>query len=109
MSNTEEKSCPVIAKHIKVALVGQPNVGKSMLINSVSNAHLHVGNFSGVTVDKTEVLFDYKDYHFTVVDLPGTYVDENGNYSTRTMEEGEVEEEEDKEHATNTTTDEIAA
>jgi ferrous iron transport protein B len=53
--------------------VGQPNVGKSMLINSVSNAHLHVGNFSGVTVDKTEVLFDYKEYHFTVVDLPGTY------------------------------------
>ena len=67
------KACPVIANHIKVALVGQPNVGKSMLINSVSNAHLHVGNFSGVTVDKTEVLFDYKDYHFTVVDLPGTY------------------------------------
>jgi ferrous iron transport protein B len=67
------KVCPIIAKHIKVALVGQPNVGKSMLINSVSNAHLHVGNFSGVTVDKTEVLFDYKDYHFTVVDLPGTY------------------------------------
>jgi len=69
----EEKSCPIIANHIKVALVGQPNVGKSMLINSVSNSHLHVGNFSGVTVDKTEVLFDYKDYHFTVVDLPGTY------------------------------------
>lgn len=66
-------ACPVTAKHIKVALVGQPNVGKSMLINSVSNAHLHVGNFSGVTVDKTEVLFDYKGYNFTVVDLPGTY------------------------------------
>jgi len=65
--------CPITAKHIKVALVGQPNVGKSMLINSVSNAHLHVGNFSGVTVDKTEVLFDYKEYKFTVVDLPGTY------------------------------------
>ncbi len=44
-----------------------------MLINSISNAHLHVGNFSGVTVEKTEVLFDYEDYHFTVVDLPGTY------------------------------------
>jgi len=71
--NLETKACPVVAKHIKVALVGQPNVGKSMLINSVSNAHLHVGNFSGVTVDKTEVLFDYKGYHFTVVDLPGTY------------------------------------
>ena len=73
MSTIDPKACPIIANHIKVALVGQPNVGKSMLINSVSNAHLHVGNFSGVTVDKTEVLFDYKDYHFTVVDLPGTY------------------------------------
>jgi len=71
--NIDPKACPIIANHIKVALVGQPNVGKSMLINSISNAHLHVGNFSGVTVDKTEVLFDYKDYHFTVVDLPGTY------------------------------------
>ena len=70
---TQSPSCPVTAQHIKVALVGQPNVGKSMLINSVSNAHLHVGNFSGVTVDKTEVLFDYKGYNFTVVDLPGTY------------------------------------
>jgi len=73
MNDIIGKACPVIARHIKIALVGQPNVGKSMLINSVSNAHLHVGNFSGVTVDKTEVLFDYKDYHFTVVDLPGTY------------------------------------
>jgi len=73
MKTIEPMACPVVAKHIKVALVGQPNVGKSMLINSVSNAHLHVGNFSGVTVDKTEVLFDYKSYHFTVVDLPGTY------------------------------------
>ena len=71
--NIDPKACPIIVNHIKVALVGQPNVGKSMLINSVSNAHLHVGNFSGVTVDKTEVLFDYANYHFTVVDLPGTY------------------------------------
>ena len=70
---SQDVVCPITAKHIKVALVGQPNVGKSMLINSVSNAHLHVGNFSGVTVDKTEVLFDYKEYKFTVVDLPGTY------------------------------------
>ncbi|TKI68470.1 ferrous iron transport protein B [Sulfurimonas crateris] len=71
--NRDIKACPVTAKHIKVALVGQPNVGKSMLINSISNANLHVGNFTGVTVEKSEVLFDYKDYHFTVVDLPGTY------------------------------------
>ncbi len=73
MNDAAEKSCPVTEGHIKVALVGQPNVGKSMLINSISNARLHVGNFTGVTVEKSEVLFDYKDYHFTVVDLPGTY------------------------------------
>lgn len=58
---------------IKVALVGQPNVGKSMLINSISNARLHVGNFTGVTVEKTEVIFEYGGYDFSVVDLPGTY------------------------------------
>ena len=73
MSYKEAKYCPVTANHIKVALVGQPNVGKSMLINSISNSHLHVGNFTGVTVERTEVLFDYKKYHFTIVDLPGTY------------------------------------
>jgi ferrous iron transport protein B len=67
------KSCPLTQKHIKIALVGQPNVGKSMLINSISNSRLHVGNFTGVTVEKSEVLFDYRDYQFTVVDLPGTY------------------------------------
>ncbi|MDD5053519.1 MAG: ferrous iron transport protein B [Sulfuricurvum sp.] len=60
-------------KKIKVALVGQPNVGKSMLINSISNARLQVGNFTGVTVEKTEVMFEYGEYDFNVVDLPGTY------------------------------------
>ncbi len=58
---------------IKIALVGQPNVGKSMLINSISNAHLHVGNFTGVTVEKSEVNFDFQEHSFTVIDLPGTY------------------------------------
>ncbi|MFZ2890551.1 ferrous iron transport protein B [Sulfuricurvum sp.] len=60
-------------KQITVALVGQPNVGKSMLINSIGNARLHVGNFTGVTVEKTVVTFEYNDYEFSVVDLPGTY------------------------------------
>src|SRR6056300_949467 len=58
---------------IKIALVGQPNVGKSMLINSISNAHLQVGNFTGVTVEKSEVHFEFQEYKFTVIDLPGTY------------------------------------
>ncbi|MDP1785210.1 MAG: ferrous iron transport protein B [Sulfuricurvum sp.] len=60
-------------KKITVALVGQPNVGKSMLINSISNARLQVGNFTGVTVEKSEVLFEYGGYHFRIIDLPGTY------------------------------------
>ena len=61
-------------KRIKIALVGQPNVGKSMLINSISNAHLHVGNFTGVTVEKSEVLFAHNGYKINIVDLPGTYM-----------------------------------
>ncbi|MBU3015562.1 ferrous iron transport protein B [Poseidonibacter lekithochrous] len=60
-------------KIIKVALVGQPNVGKSMLINSISNARLKVGNFSGVTVAKEEVFLTYKDYKIEITDLPGAY------------------------------------
>ncbi len=58
---------------IKVALVGQPNVGKSHLINSISGAQLHVGNFSGVTVEKKEVVFEVGEHEITIVDLPGTY------------------------------------
>jgi ferrous iron transport protein B len=58
---------------IKIALVGQPNVGKSMLINSISNARLKVGNFSGVTVTKEQVFLDYKDFNLQITDLPGAY------------------------------------
>ncbi|WQV50801.1 ferrous iron transport protein B [Helicobacter pylori] len=60
-------------KEIIVALVGQPNVGKSSLINALSNAHLKVGNFAGVTVDKMEVSLIHKDHQITIIDLPGTY------------------------------------
>ena len=60
-------------KEIKVALVGQPNVGKSHLINSISGATLHVGNFSGVTVEKKEVEFERGEYKIKLIDLPGTY------------------------------------
>ncbi|QNK85790.1 ferrous iron transport protein B [Aliarcobacter cryaerophilus] len=64
-------------KTIRIALVGQPNVGKSMLINSISNSRLKVGNFSGVTVEKKEVIFKYKDYNIKIIDLPGSYSLEN--------------------------------
>jgi ferrous iron transport protein B len=60
-------------KHLKIALVGQPNVGKSMLINAISNSKLRVGNFSGVTVEKTEVSFDFHGFAIRIIDLPGTY------------------------------------
>ncbi|WP_231180428.1 ferrous iron transport protein B [Helicobacter pylori] len=60
-------------KEITIALVGQPNVGKSSLINALSNAHLKVGNFAGVTVDKMEVGLIHKERQITIIDLPGTY------------------------------------
>jgi len=60
-------------KPIKIALVGQPNVGKSFLINSVGDVKLRVGNFSGVTVDKKTITFTRDGYDFEVTDLPGSY------------------------------------
>ena len=58
---------------INVALVGNPNCGKTSLFNVVSGAHERVGNYSGVTVDAKDGFFDFQGYHFNIVDLPGTY------------------------------------
>ena len=58
---------------IKVALVGNPNCGKTSLFNMASGGHEHVGNYSGVTVDAKEGTFEHGGYHFQLVDLPGTY------------------------------------
>ena len=58
---------------INVALVGNPNCGKTSLFNIASGSHERVGNYSGVTVDAKEGYFDFQGYHFRIVDLPGTY------------------------------------
>ena len=58
---------------IRVALVGNPNCGKTSLFNIASGSHEHVGNYSGVTVDAKEGNFEYGGYKFVIVDLPGTY------------------------------------
>lgn len=58
---------------ITVALVGNPNSGKTSLFNAISGGHEHVGNYSGVTVGAKIGSCVYRGYRFEVTDLPGTY------------------------------------
>lgn len=58
---------------INVALIGNPNCGKTSIFNIAAGAKEHVGNYSGVTVDAKNGHFKYKGYTFNLVDLPGTY------------------------------------
>lgn len=60
-------------RQINVALIGNPNCGKTTLFNIASGAHEHVGNYSGVTVSAKQGRFSYGGYDFNIVDLPGTY------------------------------------
>ena len=60
-------------RRINVALVGNPNCGKTSLFNFASGAHGHVGNYSGVTVDASEAHASFFGYEFNLTDLPGTY------------------------------------
>ncbi len=60
-------------KTINVALIGNPNCGKTSLFNIASGSREHVGNYSGVTVDAKKGKFQHKGYTFNIVDLPGTY------------------------------------
>jgi ferrous iron transport protein B len=74
VENGEENNHPVPHdKIINIALVGNPNCGKTSLFNIVSGAHEHVGNYAGVTVGAKSGTMKYKGYQFNVVDLPGTY------------------------------------
>lgn len=60
-------------KTIRVALVGNPNAGKTSIFNLASGAHEHVGNYSGVTVDAKEGTLKHNGYTFKLTDLPGSY------------------------------------
>lgn len=60
-------------KRVTIALLGQPNSGKSTLFNGLTGSNQHVGNWPGKTVEKKEGEFSYKDTNYTIVDLPGTY------------------------------------
>ncbi len=65
---------PLHGRHvINVALIGNPNCGKTSLFNIASGSREHVGNYSGVTVDAKSGHFSYKGYRINLVDLPGTY------------------------------------
>src|SRR5690554_6308104 len=64
---------PSPEKKIKVAMVGNPNSGKTSIFNLASGAHERVGNYSGVTVSSKEGHLKHDGYLFTLVDLPGTY------------------------------------
>ncbi len=64
---------PRPGKIIDVALVGNPNSGKTTLFNRVSRSREHVGNYAGVTVDSKQATFIHRGYTFRITDLPGTY------------------------------------
>ncbi|MCM1292829.1 MAG: ferrous iron transport protein B [Bacteroides sp.] len=68
ISSFEEKS-----KTINVALIGNPNCGKTSMFNTASGSNEHVGNYSGVTVDAKKGTFKYGEYKINIIDLPGTY------------------------------------
>jgi len=60
-------------RDIKIALTGNPNVGKTTLFNALTGSRQHVGNWPGVTVEKKSGRVSYKNYNIEVIDLPGTY------------------------------------
>lgn len=62
-----------MSKKIRVAVAGNPNSGKSTLINAIAGSRLRVGNWAGVTVEKKEAKFKYQDHQIELVDLPGIY------------------------------------
>ena len=73
VSESENGSYTSRSKNIQIALVGNPNSGKTTLFNCASGSREKVGNYAGVTVDSKEAVFKHSGYSFSIVDLPGTY------------------------------------
>lgn len=78
MTDTVQDNCDQslpahVGNTINVALIGNPNCGKTSLFNFASGAHGHVGNYSGVTVDASEARATCDGFVFNLTDLPGTY------------------------------------
>lgn len=71
LKNTASDTKPL--KTLRVALVGNPNCGKTSLFNQASGAHEHVGNYSGVTIEAKTGYIHYQGYRIELVDLPGSY------------------------------------
>ena len=57
----------------RIALIGNPNVGKSTIFNTLTGMHQHTGNWPGKTVASAKGIFNYKDNSLEIIDLPGTY------------------------------------
>jgi ferrous iron transport protein B len=70
---TIKKGTRPIDKTINIALVGNPNCGKTTLFNNASGSAERVGNYSGVTIEAKEASFDHRGYRINITDLPGTY------------------------------------
>src|SRR5262245_54237 len=58
---------------LKTALIGNPNIGKSSLFNQLTGLRQRIGNYPGITVDKKTGVFQYRETHYKLYDLPGTY------------------------------------
>ena len=69
----EKKSTNIKNKNIKIALVGNPNCGKTTLFNQLTGSSQHVGNWPGVTVEKKEGSLKFRNVNIDVLDLPGIY------------------------------------
>jgi len=61
------------SREITVALVGNPNAGKTSLLNSLAGLNLHVGNWPGKTVAQKQVVISFSNHHLKITDLPGIY------------------------------------